>query len=86
VHVLAKLGLATRSGEREHLWFEVHELTDTDLDGTLVNRPIDVDIRGARAAAGPRPAHRLDDRDADRPDHAAPSFVARNLGRTARRC
>ena len=26
VHVLAKLGLATRSGEREHLWFEVHEL------------------------------------------------------------
>ena len=26
VHVLAKLGLATRSGGREHLWFEVHDL------------------------------------------------------------
>ena len=50
VHVLAKLGLATRSGDREHLWFEVHELGDSDLDGTLVNRPIDVDVRrGTRA-------------------------------------
>ncbi len=53
VHVLAKLGLATRSGEREHLWFEVHELTDTDLDGTLVNRPIDVDIRGGARGRWP---------------------------------
>jgi hypothetical protein len=43
--VLAKLGFPTRRGGREHLWFEVHELTDTDLDGTLVNRPIDVDLR-----------------------------------------
>ena len=50
VHVLAKLGLATRSGGREHLWFEVHGFGDADLDGTLVNRPIDVDLReGARA-------------------------------------
>ena len=50
VHVLAKLGLATRSGDREHLWFEVHDLGESDLDGTLVNRPIDVDLRpGTRA-------------------------------------
>ncbi len=40
---LVKLGLPVDEAEepedREHLWFEVHELTDQDVDATLVNQP-----------------------------------------------
>lgn len=41
---LVKLGYPTRSGDREHLWFQVHEMGDDWIDGTLTNRPFDVDL------------------------------------------
>jgi hypothetical protein len=41
---LVKLGYPTRSGDREHLWFEVHEMGDDWIEGTLGNRPFDVDL------------------------------------------
>ena len=44
VPCLAKLGLPTRRGGREHLWFEVHELSDADMEAPR-QPPIDVDLR-----------------------------------------
>jgi hypothetical protein len=41
---LVKLGYPTRSGDREHLWFQVHEMGDDWIEGTLGNRPFDVDL------------------------------------------
>jgi uncharacterized protein YegJ (DUF2314 family) len=41
--VLVKLGYAVDGAanqkEREHMWFEVHELGDDSIDATLANRP-----------------------------------------------
>jgi Protein of unknown function (DUF4026)/Uncharacterized protein conserved in bacteria (DUF2314) len=52
---LVKLGYPTRSGDREHLWFQVHEMGDDWIDGTLGNRPFHVDLK-----PGERARHSLD--------------------------
>jgi hypothetical protein len=41
---LVKMGYPTDSGRqgREHLWFEVHDLKNDQIDATLVNQPFDV--------------------------------------------
>jgi hypothetical protein len=41
---LVKMGYPTDSGRqgREHLWFEVHDLNNDQIDATLVNKPFDV--------------------------------------------
>jgi hypothetical protein len=53
---LVKLGYPTRSGgDREHLWFQVHEMGDDWIEGTLGNRPFDVDLE-----ADSRGRHSLD--------------------------
>jgi hypothetical protein len=41
---LAKVGYPTDDGSsREHLWFEVHSVTEDDFDGTCLNAPYDVE-------------------------------------------
>ena len=41
---LAKAGFPTDdASSREHLWFEVHEATDDDFEGTCLNAPYDVE-------------------------------------------
>ena len=53
---LVKLGYPTRSGgDREHLWFQVHEMGDDWIEGTLDTRPFDVDLE-----AGASGRHSLD--------------------------
>ena len=57
--VLAKIGYevdaASEPGEREYLWFEVHELFDDAVDATLGNEPFHV----ARLKAGQRGRHAI---------------------------
>jgi uncharacterized protein YegJ (DUF2314 family) len=57
---LAKLGYTVDEAEddeqREHLWFEIHDVTDKRIDGTLINEP----FRIARMRAGQRATHDLD--------------------------
>ena len=56
--VLVKLGYAVDGGEpddREHLWFEVHELGAESVDATLVNSP----FRIARMQEGDRDTHSI---------------------------
>lgn len=54
--VLAKLGYTVDGGKednREHLWFEVHEMGDSKLDATLTNQPYNI----ARIKQGQRDWH-----------------------------
>jgi uncharacterized protein YegJ (DUF2314 family) len=54
--VMAKIGYETDGGgseEREHMWFEVHECHQGELDATLVNQP----FRIARMREGQRARH-----------------------------
>lgn len=54
---LVKLGYkvdhASADSDREHLWFEVHDVTDAGIDATLLNAPYDV----ARLKQGDRGIH-----------------------------
>lgn len=52
----AKIGYATDSGGREHLWFQVHSLSADGLDATLVNQPFDI----SRMQAGQRAIHSIE--------------------------
>jgi hypothetical protein len=57
--VLAKIGYEVddaSDGEREYMWFEVHELFDDAVDATLGNEPFHV----ARMKAGERGVHKID--------------------------
>ena len=45
--------IADDQAGREHLWFEVHDVRDDQVDATLVNEPYDV----ARLRQGDRGAH-----------------------------
>jgi hypothetical protein len=57
--VVAKLGFRRDGGgpdDREHLWFEVNELGDDRLDGTLASKPLGVE----RLRKGQRGWHKLD--------------------------
>ena len=57
--MLAKIGYAMDNapeGEREYLWFEVHETFDDAIDGTLANEPFHV----ARLKAGQRGRHAIE--------------------------
>lgn len=43
--VLIKLGYTVDGGgptDREHLWFEVHEMRDDSIDATLINQPFNI--------------------------------------------
>jgi hypothetical protein len=55
---VAKIGYPTDSGNggREHLWFEVHGVAGSDIDGTLLNEPFD--ITGMKA--GERRRHSIE--------------------------
>jgi hypothetical protein len=56
---LAKIGYVVDGGgadEREHLWFEVHELHDDCIDGTLLNQPYWIE----RLNEGDRGSHPLE--------------------------
>jgi hypothetical protein len=57
--VLAKIGYeidGASEGEREYLWFMVHELFDNAIDGTLANEPFHI----ARMKEGQRGMHNID--------------------------
>jgi hypothetical protein len=57
--VLAKIGYVVDGGgadEREHLWFEVHELHNDCIDGTLLNQPYWIE----RLNEGDRGSHPLE--------------------------
>lgn len=56
---LAKIGYVVDGGgptDREHLWFEVHGVSDAGLDATLLNDPFRIE----RMAAGQRSLHSVD--------------------------
>lgn len=56
---LVKLGFRTDGGtetDREHMWFEVHELLADSIDGTLANRP----YRVSSLHEGDRGCHSID--------------------------
>lgn len=56
---LVKLGYPVDSGspdDREHLWFEVHELEDDRMEATLANQPFNI----ARMRRGDRGWHEVD--------------------------
>lgn len=56
--VLAKIGYVIDGGgdtDLEHLWFEVHDLGESELDATLVNAPFNI----ARMKEGERGRHEL---------------------------
>lgn len=59
--VHAKIGCPTDSGDGdEHLWFEVHAVSDETLDATLLNQPFD--IAGMRPGdRGRQPIERVSD-------------------------
>jgi hypothetical protein len=55
---IAKLGYQVDGGgetDREHLWFEVHECADDNMDATLANQPFNI----ARMKTGDRARHPL---------------------------
>ena len=57
---LVKLGYLTDSGtqdsDKEHLWFEVHGVSDAGIDASLVNEPFDIE----RMQVGQRATHPID--------------------------
>lgn len=56
---LVKLGIVVDGGgpsDKEHLWFQVHGVTRTEIDGTLVNQPFGV----SRLKAGQRTTQPLE--------------------------
>jgi uncharacterized protein YegJ (DUF2314 family) len=55
---LVKMGYPTDSGGdgREHLWFEVHGVSNSSIDATLVNEPFDI----AAMKVGQRAQHAAD--------------------------
>ena len=59
---LVKMGHPTDSGRagREHLWFEVHGVSDDSIDSTLVNQPFDI-VSMKAGDRGNRPAELLTD-------------------------
>jgi hypothetical protein len=55
---LVKLGYAVdtaETGEREHLWFELHDIAEDDVEATLLNQPYGI----ARLQEGDRGRHPL---------------------------
>lgn len=42
VGLAVKLGCQTDRGKREHLWFEVNNLSDNEIDATLANEPFHI--------------------------------------------
>lgn len=58
--VLAKIGYKTDHAQsdtdREHLWFQVHGITDAGIDATLESQPFDI----ARMRPGQREVHPVD--------------------------